>query len=1005
MKKGWKIALISLGSLLGLVVVVVVTVCYLIFTPSRLTSIVNKLADRFVQCEAKFENVDLTLLSTFPNAGLKINNVVIVNPLQGAPSDTVASLHSLTVGVDVKAYLKDKNIIVHQVLLDGVEANLFVDSTGKANYDIFPSSDDDDDDDTSSFKLPDLVDITRVEISDLNAKYNDHSRGIMAGVSDFDLRVNGTLQQEDLDAKLKLSFNVDTLRMTDSMHVEKLSARLDKVGLKLDVDGNMTAAKGHLNLKAPKGKIRLAGTEYIGKTLAESSNDLLELNVPFELAANDKSVVLGNSVLSLDGNDFEISGSVMLPKEERPLTTDVALSAERLQVAPLLSILPHKFTKWSKGMSVDALVGLEATAVGTLSDSTKPLIDAKVELSQGRFYYPKALPYKIDRIKADVIAHLDLSDHGVSNVTINSLKAHTQNTDVSVRGKVKDLTGKMFVDANISGSMPFSDLEPMLPDSLPLDAQCQIGLNLDVAAYLKQLTSVDLEHIKASGNIVLKGLEATYDSIYASSPQLNIALSLPAKEHKNKTASAHITGQNLKVSMPKQGVKADVNTPDINVGVNNVLKEQIRASFVVDMDELEGAYDSLNFSAGGMHLNGSVNLDSTQQNVLRKFNPALDIDLHSVVAYTGKMTDAVRMPQFAFSYSPEVCEIKTLDVRMGMSEFMLYGSVYNLEEWLSHEAMLKGDLNFVSDYADIDQLMDFVSGMGSNPDTLAKQREEDHVAKEANPFIVPKDVNLTLNTHVKRAIAFGNDLSDVAGALTVADGTAVLDQMGFVCKAATMQLTAVYRSPRPNHLFTAIDFHLLDIQIDELLKMIPTVDTLVPMLAAFRGNANFHLAGESYLFANYKPKMSTLLGSAAISGQDLVVFDNENLSQIAKLMQLKSWKEKDNTIHVDSISVEMTCFRKEIEVLPFVVNIGGYSFCASGKHNLDNYGNYHLELLKHPLLARVAVDVNGPLKKPEIKLGSIQYADLYRPERQGVAEAQAMKMKAMVRKALEANVR
>ena len=340
-----------------------------------------------------------------------------------------------------------------------------------------------------------------------------------------------------------------------------------------------------------------------------------------------------------------------------------------------------------------------------------------------------------------------------------------------------------------------------------------------------------------------------------------------------------------------------------------------------------------------------------------------------------------------------------------MSEFQLYGEVFNLEEWLSHEAMLKGDLNFVSDYADVDQLMSLVSGLGSDPDTLESQREEDKVDKEANPFIVPRDVNLTLNTHVKRAIAFGNDLSDVAGSLTINDGTAILDQMGFVCKAATMQLTAIYRSPRPNNLFVALDFHLLDIQIDELLKMIPTVDTLVPMLAAFKGNANFHLAGESYLFANYKPKMSTLLGSAAINGKNLVVFDNETLSQVAKLMQLKSWKEKDNTIHVDSISVELTCFRKEIEVFPFVVSIGNYSFCAAGKHNLDNFGNYHLELLKNPLLARVAVDVNGPLSKPQIKLGSIQYADLYKPEKQGAAEAQAMKMKAMVRSALEANVR
>ena len=41
MKKGWKIALITLGSLVGLVVVVVAVALWLVFTPAQLTKIVN----------------------------------------------------------------------------------------------------------------------------------------------------------------------------------------------------------------------------------------------------------------------------------------------------------------------------------------------------------------------------------------------------------------------------------------------------------------------------------------------------------------------------------------------------------------------------------------------------------------------------------------------------------------------------------------------------------------------------------------------------------------------------------------------------------------------------------------------------------------------------------------------------------------------------------------------------------------------------------------------------
>ena len=48
MKKGWKIALISVGSLLGVVVMVVAVAMWLVFTPSQLTKIVNKVAGDYV---------------------------------------------------------------------------------------------------------------------------------------------------------------------------------------------------------------------------------------------------------------------------------------------------------------------------------------------------------------------------------------------------------------------------------------------------------------------------------------------------------------------------------------------------------------------------------------------------------------------------------------------------------------------------------------------------------------------------------------------------------------------------------------------------------------------------------------------------------------------------------------------------------------------------------------------------------------------------------------------
>ena len=1002
MKRWLKITLISLGSLLGLVVITAAVALWLIFTPSQLTKIVNNLAGRYVQCETHFGRVNLTLFKTFPDAGLTIDKVYVVNPMEGAPSDTVATIGNLTVGVDVKRYLKEKEVVVHQVLLSDVAANLYVDSAGKANFDIFPHSDDDEDTTSSNFSLDSLpnIDLKRVKISNLDGVFLNEKGRMDAEVEDFDLDIKGTLREGRVDATLNLGTDCIALTTADSTGNPSLDALLEDMKLALKAEGYLEEVLGDLKLKVENGRLKTGGTDMVNETLQASKKDLLVLEVPFNADLQNMQFLLSDSRLKIADYALDLSADVRLD----PMYVDGVVATDGAwQVEPLLAILPEPFVAWKNGMDLDGKVKLKVFAVGQLNDSTMPLIDATATIDDGRFYMPKSLPYKVNRINADLAAKLDLSKGGRSSATVNSLTAHTRNTDLRVSGRADDLLGDMHIDAAIQGSLPLEDARPMIPDSLPLDANGHADLDLKANFRLSQLADMELEKMIAGGNIKLKNLDVTYDSIHATAPSLNVALQLPAKEHRGKMADAHITGSGLAVEMP--GINGSLDRPDINVGVNNPMKEQIAAQFEIKVGETEANIDSMMVSLGALELRGSMRMDSAQSNPIKKFNPVADIDMHSAVLYMPVLPDAVRLSQFAVVYENDNLDIKTADVKIGHSDFQLYGQVENVEKWMSHKAMLVGDLNFTSGYTDVDQLMAMFSGMGSDADTLEQMRQEDNVPDEANPFIVPKDVDVTLHTHIRRSVAFGNDLNDVAGALTIKDGTAVLDQIGFVCKAATMQLTAIYRSPRPNNLFTALDFHLLDIRIDELLQMIPTVDTLVPMLKAFNGDANFHLAAETYLDAFYHPKMSTLLGSAAISGKDLVVMDNNSIAQIAKLMQFKSWKDKDDKIKIDSLNVELTCFRKEIEVYPFVLNIGKYQLCASGKHNLDNVCNYHVELLKNPLMAKVGVDVKGSLSSPKISLGEVRYADLYKPEKQGVVEKRTMELKKMIRQALEANVR
>lgn len=1055
-KKGWKITWIALGSLLGLVVVTVAVALWLVFTPSKLTKIVNGLVGNFITCDAKFGNVDLTLLSTFPDAGLKIEDVVIVNPgkgpvKEGVQNDTVAKIGSLTVGIDVKAFLKENKVIVHQVVLEDATANLFIDSLGTANFDIFPKSDDTT---SSETKLPEVIDLKKIKIDNLNATFLNCKDGMMsAEVAGMDMNLKGSMEQENIVADLKLGINqlffvqgevqpmltahvkglemkadgkkegehIDAdiridgknvdLDQVDSLGNHTLKAVLDGLLLKAKGNGDMDSMRCKLDLGVEKGTLNAAGIEMVNETLRESKKDLLGVEMPdVVVKLNKKEIWLSDSKIKLDDYALMLNGQCYLATEEHPLTMDMAVETDgSWRVKPLLDIVPDRFVGFRKGMEqLDGDVAFVLNANGTLTDSTMPNIVGNIRLADGRFYAPKMLPYKINKVKGELGVDLNLDKRKESHVTIKNLKAHTQGTDVTLNGRVDDLLGDMRVDAKVKGTLPLEDVKPMLPKTMNIELEGDADVDVSAKFAMSQLKKQAYDKMKASGTVKFKGLQVDLDTIHATAPDLAIALQLPATEHKGRMADVKLKGSALKAKMGKS-ISAEVKNPDISVGVNNMMKEQLAASFKLGMGETEANVDSMIFSLVELKLDGSMRMDSLQKDVLKKFNPRLNAETRSALVFMPQLPEAVRLRDFDMSYTPELIDIREAKVTLGHSDFELYGTVDNFEEWLDNKAMLKGDLNFTSDYADVDQIMNMFSGMGSDPDTLEALRKEDAVPAEANPFIVPKNVNVTLHTHIKRSIAFGNDLHDVAGALTVKDGRVVLDQMGFVCKAATMQLTALYKSDRPGHLFTALDFHLLDIQIDELLDMIPAVDTLVPMLSAFNGNANFHLAAETYLDARYQPKLPTLKGAAAITGENLVVMDNKDIATIAKLMRFKSWKDKDNKIKVDSLSVEMVAMDDghgcEVEIFPFLLNVGSYQVCISGLQGVDKSCNYHLELLKNPLLAKVGVDVKGSILSPKISLGKVLYADLFRPKKQGVAEKRALEVKRKVREALEANVR
>ena len=247
MRKPLKITLISLGTLLGLVLMAVMVACWFVVTPARLTSIVKNQVPNFINCDFDIERADLTVFKSFPEVGLKIDDVVLVNKMAGNPSDTLAYINECVVSVDIMKFLKENQIIIDECKLNGGYVNLFTDELGKTNIDIFPpSAADTTTEESSEFDYG--IDLASMKINDVDVKYTDLTQGMSADINGLNMSAKAKVRGENIAGNVKASLrDIAYQQTTDSL---SMAVKLNDLKLEGDADMNGDDIKADIEVSS-----------------------------------------------------------------------------------------------------------------------------------------------------------------------------------------------------------------------------------------------------------------------------------------------------------------------------------------------------------------------------------------------------------------------------------------------------------------------------------------------------------------------------------------------------------------------------------------------------------------------------------------------------------------------------------------------------------------------------------------------------------------------------------
>ena len=1104
-KKALKITGISLGSLIGLVIILVLVVCWMVFSSSSLTGVAEKAIDRYSPARAKIDNVDLTLVSSYPYLAFRLNGLVVYDDMEISPYDTLAAIDEFTVTVDFKSLYKENKIILTNLFIKGIGANLFMAADGSSNLDVFGVSDETVEEEEPSQDeggMDIYADLQKISIKNINASYKDLASGIDAGINDLDVELKGLLNYDSLDAKAGISLaSVNAAIRNDSMNVgaylkditvdallakynddvsadltldlKKTQATMDDILADLDnlklVLSNVSCSLGSEGL----GDL-MAGFRITASNLAYSSEGMMTETGNILMKA-DKALLAGDSAnvsgFTFDSRDISLQledslGTITNASIAKVLLgLDGALKLDLSDVTTGLTI-DVEGTVYDQGgedpmnvitdnLSLKADATIKGDNIALLTEFNTPSIRIEMDsdLLVPGWSFGFTLPVETNRD----ITRFDVKEG--SNIRIDGQQI-AFNANGTLGGQ-QAVAGRARI--NTPRDLDIDRLISMIPESFAdalegIDVHGLVGLDINVKGAVADNGPV-LDN--ASAKISLKNLDANVnDSIKAASGNLSIEALYPSRvavDRNRQTADVSIKATDLGVTMvDSTTINASLENVNLSASVagldEDVDKMNVQVSLSVgnlegDMDTISGAlkntlvalnmapadgtiamkadvgFDSLaatmgsalSASLGATKLQALAQYDSTKTEILNQWNPQVKMTLKD--GQVDMLASPILLKILDFDFSLGRFNINDCRAEIDDSDIQLWGDIYNIGEFLDGTGLLTGELSLESDHMNLNRLMALTGDEEENTEAAEEAVQEIEAGQDtvsSGPIMIPKGIDLTLYTNLSKVDFNEHTFNNVGGDISIKDGVIILQELGFSSKAAEMQLTAIYRTPNVEDRFMEVDFHLLDIEIDELIDIVPSVDSIMPMLKALSGKAQFHFAAQTYLEPDYVtygplyPQMFTLMSNAVIEGANLKVLDSEMFDEIKRKLLMS----KDAQPIIDSLDVEIQILDGKVDVYPTRIKMDRYEAILSGRHNIDAglSCNYNISLVKCPLPIRLGVTISGPLNDiaefpvRHIKVGRAKYDKMYTPAK-GKAEQAILERKNAIMEAARSNVR
>jgi len=661
--------------------------------------------------------------------------------------------------------------------------------------------------------------------------------------------------------------------------------------------------------------VKSGGVKYLSKAKGDL-DAIIAANLP------EMTFTLKDNSLKVNALTLNADGFVKI-NEDGSYGMDLKFDAPKNTFKEFLSLIPNAYTKDFSDVKADGKLAFSGSVKGTY-DGVKeqyPPFNLNLGVENGSVQYPD-LPMGITNVFTNVKINSPSSNLDRMTIDIPKLNLKIGDHPVESSLTLKTPLSDPDIDTKIKGLIDLAEFSKAFPMEGVSEMTGTIDADVAIKARMSEVEKEQYEQVNMEGNVAIK------DLVYAAedlpkvlisqmqadfSPKQVLINQFEAKLGKSDLSAKGSIDNILAYISPEKTMTGTLSARSNYFDANEWISEE-EAAPTPEIGEPVEVFDRFVFD-----------LDAYAKKV-----DYLTYQLDDLKA-KGKVT-------------PERADLSSFSTSIGESDFSGNGEFNNLFDYVYANEELTGTINLNSNYINVNQFMEEVPE-GATAKPIAD-------TEELEPFLVPPNMDITVNAKVNKALYTNIDMKRATGKIRIKDEAMFFEDIVASTMGGKMNLAGSYNTKGTDEPEFHMKYNVQDFRFKEAFEKFNTFQMLAPVGNYINGKFNSTLVFDGILGKDMFPKFSSISADGFLQTLDAVIENFEPLKAVGDKLNLDVFKNVKLTNTKNFFTVE----NGFVVLAPTEHKIKGIDMVIGGRHSLEQKMDYDIEAkIPRKLLGKNAV--------------------------------------------------